>query len=129
MRFVLTVPQSRTKRGRSFKMRHYNYIKIRFPLVNAYELPSKYPPTVKMYLLKHKTTNLLLEIASVFLVHKHQVEEIFDTELFVNVSHGWSKIVASQEHADRDALPSHRRAIHDLILGNRLILCERVRTW
>lgn len=46
------------------------------------------------------TLYLLLEVASLFFVDEHEVQVITYRELFINVSHGRSHLVASQEKTD-----------------------------
>lgn len=49
--------------------------------------------------------HLLFEVASLFLIDQHQVEVITHRELLVDVPHGWSQLIASQEKPDGNGLP------------------------
>merc|ERR1719215_1139691 len=69
---------------------------------------------------------LLLEVSPVLLVDEHQVEEVFDRELVVNVlERGCQVVEPAKEESDRDGLAPDGRAVHDLKLGDRLALVER----
>lgn len=71
--------------------------------------------------------SLLLEVSPLLLVDEHEVQVVLDAELLVDVAHGGREVVAGQEHADGDGLAAHGRAVHDLILGDRLVVVEGVR--
>lgn len=75
-----------------------------------------------------RKSHLLFEVSPIFLIHENQVKEVLDGELLVDVTHGRREVVPRQEHPDRDTLASHWGSVHDLVLGNSLVLRERVRT-
>lgn len=71
--------------------------------------------------------HLLLEIASVLLIHEHQIEEIFDAEFLVDVLHGRRQVVTAEKHPDGDALAADGCAVHNLVLDDCFVLDERMR--
>ena len=68
-------------------------------------------------------TYLLFEVPSLLLVHQHQVEVVPHAELFIDVLHGGSEVVASQEQANGNGLATNWSSVHNLVLGYLLILC------
>jgi len=69
---------------------------------------------------------LLLEIALLILVDEDQIEIILERELVVDVAVGWGQIEWTQKEADWNRLSSDRRAVHDLELGECLVLIVEV---
>ena len=47
-------------------------------------------------------------------------------KFLIDVPHGGGKVVASEEDPDGDALSPHRGTVHNLVLGDRLVLVEGV---
>ena len=66
---------------------------------------------------------LLLEVPSLFLVDQHQVEVVAHTEFLVDVLHGWSEVIASQEQPDGNGFPTNGCTIHYLVFGYLLVFC------
>ena len=72
---------------------------------------------------------MLFEVAAFLLVDEDEVQEVADRELFVDVAHGWGKLVSGEKDADGNVLASHRRPVHDLVLGYHVLFVVRVRTY
>ena len=47
-------------------------------------------------------------------------------KFLIDVPHCGGEVIAGEEDSDGDALPPHRRPVHDLVLGDRLVLVEGV---
>ena len=71
---------------------------------------------------------LLLEVATILLVHEHQVQVVLDAELVVDVAVRRRELPvdAREEQAHGDTLPPHRRAVHDLELDHGLRFVEEI---
>ena len=69
---------------------------------------------------------LLLEVASLLLVHEHQVQVVLARELLLDVAHRRRQVVGAQEQPNRDGLALDWRAVHDLVLADRLSLALAV---
>lgn len=65
---------------------------------------------------------LLLEIPPVLFIDQHQVQIILCRELHINIPKRRGQLKPAQEQPNRDRFAPHRRAIHDLKLGDRLAL-------
>jgi hypothetical protein len=98
-----------------------------------------------------KGKNDALEVPAVFLVNEDQVEVVSRREFLVDIAEGGSKLESAEEESNRDCfacstrkkgtkvsswverrkwesqLASHRRAVHNLELGNRLALVVLIR--
>ena len=69
---------------------------------------------------------LLLEIPPVLLVNQHQVQVIPRRKLLVDVAERRRELEPAEEEPDRYRLAPHRRAVHDLKLGDGLGLVVQV---
>lgn len=65
---------------------------------------------------------LLLEVASVFLIDKNEIEEVLDRELAMDVPVSRGQVKVPQEKSHRDRLALYRRSIHNLKLCQSLTL-------
>lgn len=74
----------------------------------------------------HDFPYLLLEVPSLLLIYKHQVEVVPHTELLVDIFHGWCEVIAGQEKPNGNGLPTNWSTIHDLILSYLLVFCVNV---
>lgn len=82
---------------------------------------------IKLLTFSPQCDLLLFKIPAVLSVHKHEIQEIFNRELFINVPHGRRQIIPGQKHPYRYTLTTNRSSIHDLILCNRIVLLIDIR--
>ena len=47
-------------------------------------------------------TYMLFKISSVFLISKHEIEEISHRKLLIHISHAWSELITSEEQTNGD---------------------------